>query len=223
VTGLVRVDGESSPDNIPVVIFYDGGNADDFSSFQRRAEPRPDGTFTIADLTPDRYHIRIANLAGRETGYYLKAVRVGGVDAPGHELDLNGGPVENVELILDAAGGSVEGAVVRPTEKPDNLTPPEPGESIVVVVPVKLESGDNVPVDVYLDAAGHFQVSDLEPGIYRLFAVPGYDRGLWQNPEFLRQMTTRGETVEVAEKASVRVDIHALRAADVRLAEQRIE
>ena len=223
VKGRVRVEGDFAPDRIPVIISYEGSDADDYSSFRRRTEPQSDGSFTIDGLTPDRYHIRIDNLAGGETGYYLKSLRINGVDVEGHVLDLSSGPVENVELILNPAGGSVEGSVLRPPEQPASRTTPEPGESIVVIVPVKLGSGDTQPVDAYLDPAGHYQVSDLEPGIYRVFAVPGYDRGLWQNPDFLRQITARGETVEVAERASVRVDVHALRKEEVRQVEERIE
>jgi hypothetical protein len=223
VKGRVRVDGDSAPDKIPVVIFYEGSEADDYSSFQRRAQPQPDGTFTIANLTSDRYYVRIANLAGNESGYYLKSLRVNGVDVAGHEIDLTGGPAENVELILNAAGGGVEGTVVRPEERWGNRTPPETGESIALIVPEKLASGATQPVDAYLDSAGHFQVTDLEPGSYRVFAVTQYDKDLWQSAEFLRRIAGRGIAVEVAEKATAKVEVHTVSAADVRQAEAQIE
>ena len=223
LTGRVRVDGDGAPGQIPVRISCEGGEADDYTSFQRRAEPQSDGTFTIHDLTEDVYTIRIDNLAGKEGGYYLKSLRVNGVDAADRELDLTGGPVAEVELILGAEGGSVEGTVARPEEHPDNHAAPEPGEATVVIVPDKLASGDTHPVDAYLDELDHFQVTDLEPGSYRVFAVPGYDKGLWQNPGFVRQVAGRGVAVEVAEKAAVKVEVRALRAADVRQIEERIE
>lgn len=222
VKGRVCVEGNSTPDKIPVVIFYEGNQADDFSSFERRAEPQPGGAFTIGNLTPDRYHVRIENMAGKEVGYYLKSLRVNGVDVAGHEIDLTAGPAENVELLLSAAGGSLEGTVIPPEERPDNHDVPEPGESTVVIVPEKLASGDTQPVNVYLDQAGHFQVTDLEPGSYRVFALTYYEKGLWQSLEFLRQIASRGVAVEVAEKAGAKVEVHALRAGEVRQVEERI-
>jgi hypothetical protein len=222
VKGRVRVDDDSAPEKLPVVIFFEGSQADEFSYFERRAEPQPGGAFTIANLTPDRYHVRIVNMAGKETGYYLKSLRVDGVDVAGHEVDLTGGAADNPELILSAAGGSVEGTVVPPEDRPENRAAPEPGESVVVIVPEKLASGDTQPVNAYLAPEGHFQVTDLEPGSYRVFAVTYYDPGLWQSPEFLRQIADRGVAVEVAEKAGVRVEVHALRAAEVRQVEERI-
>lgn len=221
--GRVRVDGDAAPGPIPVRISLEGSEADDYTSFQRRAEPRSDGTFAIADVTEDLYTVRIANLAGQDRDYYLKSLRVDGVDIAGRDIDLTGGPVADVELTLSAAAGSIEGTVVRPEEGPGNDAPPESAGLAVVLIPEKVASGDTQPVDAYLDPKDHFQVADLEPGSYRVFAVPRYDKGLWQNLEFLRQIAGRGVAVAVAGKAAVKVEVQALRTADVRQIEERIE
>ena len=221
--GRVRVDGDAAPGTIPVQISMDGSTADDYTSFQRRAEPQADGSFIVHDLTADCYTVRIANLdTGKEGAFYLKSVRVNGVDVAGHDIDLTGGPVSDVELILNGAVGSLAGTVVRPEPGPENHAPPERGELTVVMIPEKVPSGDRAPVSIYPDPSDHFQVADLEPGTYRAFAVPAYDRGLWQNAEFLRQIADFGLALEVVEKGSARVEVHALRAADVRQVEERI-
>ena len=77
-------------------------------------------------------------------------------------------------------------------------------------------SGNTRPVQTCLDRDSRFQVTDLEPGTYRAFAVTHYDMGLWQNAEFLRQMADRGVAVEVAGKPGAPIKVQALRAADVR-------
>jgi hypothetical protein len=223
--GRVRVEGGGPPEKIPVQIFYEGSEADEYTSYQRRAEPQPDGTFAIRDLTPDRYTIRIANLdTGKEGGFYLKSVYVNGVEAAGREIDLTDGPVGDVELILSAAVGSAAGTVVWPEERGDNHAAPEPAaELTVVLIPEKVPSGDTRPVEAYLDQDGRFQVTDLEPGTYRAFAVTHYDLGLWQNAEFLRQVADRGVALEVAGKSGAPIEVPALRAADVRQVEERLE
>jgi hypothetical protein len=221
--GRVRVDGDAAPGQIPVRISCEGSQADDYTSYQRKAEPQSDGTFAIYDLTEDLYTIKVANLAGKDGGYYLKSLRLNGVDAAGRELDLTAGPAADIELTLGAAVGSIEGTVVRAEESPEHHAPPEPAELAVVLIPEKVASGDTQPVEAYLDPSDRFQVADLEPGSYRVFAVPRYDKGLWQNPDFVRQIAGRGVAAEVAEKATVQVDVHAVRMADLRQVEERIE
>jgi hypothetical protein len=223
--GRVRVEGKSSTDAIGVQISCEGSEADEYTSFQRRAEPKVDGTFLIKDLTPDRYAIRIANLATSEAaGYYLKAVLVNGTAAPGDEIDLTAGPAEDVELILSAAIGSADGTVRWTEENSTGRPAPEPsGELTVVIVPEKVASGDHRTQTVFLDQDGHFRAGELEPGSYRLFAVTNYEQGLWQNAEFLRQIGSRGTVVDVTEKGNARVELPVLRAGDIRAVEDRIE
>ena len=224
--GRIRVEGGGQlPGEVPVQIFYEGSDADEYTSYQRRAEPKADGSFGIRDLTPDRYTIRIANLErGTEDGFYLKQVRVNGVAALGGEVDLTRGPVSEIEVVLSSAGGSVEGVVQWPEESAGAQTEPEPAaELTVVLIPESVPSGDTRPVTSYLDQDGHFQAADLEPGSYRAFAVTKYDKGLWQNGEFLRQMAGRGITVEVAEKGNARIEVRVLRPSEVRLVEERIQ
>jgi hypothetical protein len=223
--GRIRVENDAAPEKIPVQIFGEGSEADDYTSFTRRSEPGADGTFAIGGLTPDRYAIRIANLeTGKEGGYYLKLLRVNGVAAEGKEVDLTGGPASDVELVLSAGVGSVEGTVKWPEETADTSSMPEPAaELTVVIVPEKVPSGDKRPLTAYLDQDGKFRVTDLEPGSYRAFAVTYYDPGLWQNGEFLRQMAGRGTALEVAEKGSARIEVRVIRASEVRLVEERVQ
>jgi protocatechuate 3,4-dioxygenase beta subunit len=224
IKGRVRTEGESASEKISILIFCDGGHADLYTSAQCRAEPQPDGTFTLTNLNADRYTIRIVNrYTGEEGGFYLKTVRVNGGDAPGHEIDLTGGPADGVELILSSNIGTVEGTVTPPENPPDSRAPPESGELTVVMIPEKLPSGATQPVVAYLDPAGHFQATDLEPGTYRAFAVPAYDQGLWQNTEFLRQIAGRGIALDVSEKANVKIELQALRVSEVRQMEDRVE
>ena len=218
--GRIRSDGDPPDGKLPVRIFCDGGEADAYTSAQRQAEPQTDGTFSIADLTPDRYTIRIANVdTGKEGGYYLKSVRVGGVEAVGGAIDLSQGAVENVELVLSAVVGGMEGTVIPAEEEAGG----EPADVTLVAISLKTNFGDAAPVTAYLDPAGHFRVTDLQPGTYRIFAVPAYDSGLWQNPEFLGQIADRGVTVNITEGAATKVQVHALRASEIRQVEERIE
>ena len=211
--GRVRVEDSTATGAIPVQIFCDGSQDDFYSPFQRRAQPKADGTFSIQDLAPDRYAIRLANMeTGQEGGYYVKTVRVNGVTSAGGEIDMTAGPAQDVELILSAAVGGVEGTVQEPAA---DLT--------MVVVPESVPSGDSRPLTVYLDQDGHFSLTDLEPGSYRAFAVTEYDNGLWQNAGFRGRMANRGTAFQVVEKKNARIEVKVVPADEVRQVEAQIQ
>jgi hypothetical protein len=132
----------------------------------------------------------------------------------GHERDLTGAPADNVEVVLSSDVGGVEGTVT-PAE--------DAGSPTVVLIPAQVASGDTHAIEAYLDAANRFTLTDLEPGTYRVFATPEYDRGLWQNAEFMRQIAGRGVAVEVTAKSTARVEVKPLRASDVSQVAERIE
>jgi len=222
--GRIRVEDGDIAEAIPVQIFFDGSEADEYTSFQRRAEPKADRTFAIPNLTPDRYEIRIVNReTGKEGGYYLKAVRVNGVKAAGGEIDMTGGAAPDVELILSAGVGSAEGTVKWPDEGSKAASVDPAVELTVVLIPESVPSGDNRPVTAYLDQDGRFRVTDLEPGSYRALATTNYDKDLWRNAEFLRLLARRGTPLEVTEKGTARVEAPLLPAGEVRQAEEQIQ
>lgn len=211
--GRVSVEGDSTPDEIPIRISCDGDKADYYSTAIRSTNPEPDGSFIIHYLTPDRYTITISNFENDgKSGYYLKSLRANGVDITGRPIDLTAGPAESVELILSPDGGAIQG----------NVIPPEGSADAEEVTVIALRE-QAAPIVLYLDPGGHFQATDLAPGTYRLFAVPGYNPDLWMNSDFQRQIAGRGVPVEVAEKSTATVSIPTLRAAEIRQIEERVE
>jgi protocatechuate 3,4-dioxygenase beta subunit len=212
VKGRIRVDGDAPRENLPVIIFCDWLPPAADTSMACRTQPESDGSFTIRDLPPGRYSFGIDVLETKaDDGYYLKEIRLNGAPVP--DVYLTSGPA-NLELILSPTVAALEGRVIPQDE---------PGELSVVMVPEKLSSGSTKPLRVFLDPQREFHEADLEPGTYRVFAVPECDWGLWQNSEFLRQIAAKGITVEVSGKPAAAVQIHALRAEDIRQAEAKIE
>jgi hypothetical protein len=220
---MMKVDGETPTGQPAIEIAWQGREADDYSFGHFLFAPEPDGTFRFSNITPDRYTISITNWPdGDHGGLYLQQVLVNGVAAPANEIDLTGGAPSEIELLLSTAAATVAGTVIRPEQPADAKKLPEPEPSGVVLIPEKLPSGAIYPIFTTLDAADRFEFPNLEPGTYRLLAVPPQDFGLWRNPDFLRRIAERGVEVEVSAKARVSVEVHALRAADVRQVEEGI-
>jgi hypothetical protein len=56
-------------------------------------------------------------------------------------------------------------------------------------------------VDLFLTAAtdqyGHYELPDVPPGEYKVFAWDDVEPGIWFDPEFLKKYEKSGETVTV--------------------------
>jgi hypothetical protein len=201
--GRVRLEDDSAPP--PVAIFCEGSNVD-YNRFQGSMS-KADGTFVIEALPADRYSVRIENQE-----FYLKAVRLRGVEVQAAEIDLTNGPMEDVELILSAAAGSVEGAVKEPS-----------AETTAVLIPKGVPFAGTRPLSAQIDQDGHFRIAGLAPGHYSAFAVTEFDQGLWQNAEYQRRMASRGTAFEVAEKGIARIEMQVVPASEVRQVEGGIQ
>jgi hypothetical protein len=223
--GRIRLAGEASASAVPdVEVIFEGSGADQLDLWRSRVNPKPDGTFSITGLTPDRYAVRIVNRnRGQGGGFYLKSFLYQGRETAANWIDLTGGVAGEVELVLSDGVGSVEGTVHWP-EEDENIARMAPaGELRAVLAPEKIPLADTRPASTEVDQNGHFSLGNLAPGTYRAFAMNGYDEGLWENAEFLGRIAGQGTPVEVAEKGTIHVELKVLRAGEAQQAETQLK
>jgi hypothetical protein len=222
--GRIHVEDGASAEAVPVTIFCEGSGAGNFAHIGHTT-PKADGTFVIQNLPPDRYSIRIGNTETRkDADFYLKSVRVNSLPIAGTEIDLTGGPPQDVVLILNSGVGSVEGTVRWPDEDSNAQSATAPAaELTLVVIPENVPCVGIGPRTAALDQGGNFRATNLAPGRYRAFALTNYDSGLWQNAEFVRQIASRGAEFEVLERGSARVEVPILPPGEVRQVEALIK
>jgi hypothetical protein len=80
------------------------------------ATVKDDGTFTLDNVSPDRYSLRVFN---NPDGTYLKAARMGDLDLLANGLDLTSGVSEGmIELTLSSAAGAIDGTVQNDQQQP---------------------------------------------------------------------------------------------------------
>jgi hypothetical protein len=170
----------------------------------RASQIAPDGTFHLADLAPDRYRVRAST--GR-TGLYLKTVRMGGRELPGHVLELNG--AAEIEIVLSAKTAAVTGVV-----RLDSSGTPAPGAT-VVLIPQEEErrEDENAYPRATADGYGKFKINNIAPGEYRAFA--------WENlplccdyidPEFIRPQDSKAVPVTLNATSSAGLELTAIAA-----------
>jgi len=49
------------------------------------------------------------------------------------------------------------------------------------------------------DAEGHFEIKGLPPGDYKVFALQGFEKDAWLDPDFFKPYENRGLAIKVGE------------------------
>jgi hypothetical protein len=191
VTGKLRVEGREREQekvaglNVGLRSWQSGGIIFGPIPTIKTAE---DGSFQLEDVGMDHYSFYVHGLPD---GYYLKSVRSGGVDVMALGLEVAGGSAPLDVLISPNAGG-LEGTVM------DSRAQKPAASATVVLVPRVVERSD-LYYRMTSDADGRFRAKNVVPGDYRVYAwedVPVY---AWMDPDFMRGMDSKGQSVTVPE------------------------
>ena len=99
-----------------------------------------------------------------------------------------------MELVLAPNAGVAAGMVQNDQQQP------APGAT-VVLVPQELERRDQPQYyrTATTDAAGAFSLRNLDPGQYKAFAWTDIEPGAYFDPDFLRPVENRGESITIRE------------------------
>jgi hypothetical protein len=157
----------------------------------------PDLTFE-AQLRPDRrYRAMVRNLP---EDYYLKSVTISEHEMTPDNVVVNG-LRGDLEFILSTAGGHIEGALTNSRN--------EPTRGSILLVPDVPDPG---PPDLFrrtsADATGNFMFRGVTPGSYRMLAVENSSlEDEINDPDFLRTIANRGESLTVEENGKYSVTL----------------
>jgi len=170
------------------------------------AQVQANGGFQIANAGRARYRV---SAQGLPQGAYLKAVRVNGQDVTQAGLDLTSAPaVMNIELIFSAKAASIAGTVKLGAEN-------VPGQALLVADPYVETEPAVAPVGVPIgvDSTGAFNVKNVPPGNYRLYAFEDVD---FQTVDaaMLKRLEARSEKLALSESDAARVEVRQISAED---------
>ena len=166
---------------------------------------KEDGSFTIKEVAPTRCDVNVNNLPD---GYYLKSVSFGQQDILGKELDLTQGVAGDLKITIRE--GSPELGGTLQTEEKDH------GDVTVALAPeIASEDGSGLRTGA-TDQDGKFSLKGLRPGKYRLFAIQGVQHNDLENPDLLKEFTSRGIEVELKEHERKQLDVPMITPGDVR-------
>lgn len=173
------------------------------SSTQAEALLKADGTFRNS-LPPGHYIVDLPDITST-LSLYVKSIRAGTHDVLREGITLEGSERVDLEIILGSEGGKVEGAV---SDKDDKMVL----GATVVLIPddPALRSRLDFTRDAVTDQSGHFEMKNVAPGEYRLFAWDDIEKDSWFDPDVLRDYEARGVPVTIKVKDSQTVDLHVI-------------
>jgi len=157
--GRVTVAGGGSPTLDRIGINFSGIDEDQQLGVQGRV--KRDGTFEIRSVNDGNYAISVWGL---ENNWYVKSIRLGGNEILEKGLQLEkGGSGGRLEVVVSSASAQLEGSV-------------SDDDGSVIGAHVRIAPEPETPYNrsrshsVRTDQSGHFSLTGLAPGTYRLLA-----------------------------------------------------
>jgi hypothetical protein len=154
-----------------------------------------DGSFTIARVTPDAFHVRVS---GAPPEFYLKSVRLADTDVLENGLDLEKtGSVSGLDVVMSPGAASVSGSV---TDEKGNavksaalLLRPTDAKPSMLSLLVKHSTTDQ---------NGQFKLTGITPGAYSLIAFEGIDMAEIQDPDLFQQHESKAIKLDLKQSVA---------------------
>jgi 5-hydroxyisourate hydrolase-like protein (transthyretin family) len=203
IAGKVQVEGGGPMPSAPVRVqlrpFVKG--VSHFVGFSPAGQANAaDGTFGIERVLAGEYRATVQPGAG----HYVKELRFDRSDA------LN----SPIELAESASPPLIEVLLSKNVAQIDGVVTDDKGQSVqgvqAVLIPERNRERTELFKSATTDQAGRFNMRDVAPGDYKLFAWEALDNFGYFDPELLRRSDALGKAVRVDESARLNVDIRVI-------------
>jgi hypothetical protein len=191
IAGTLRTEGDPSKQSPPLYnVYLQSLEGPNFGSFGGRVSD--EGNFRLHGTAPAVYRV---NVNGAPDGSYVKAIRFGGEDITGKNLDLTSSAGGEMQVIISPNAADVTGVVRNESGEP------APG------VTVQMYLGEDIKRTAVTDQNGGYHLTSLAPGDYRIYAWEDIEPGLGQDPGFRKNFESRAGVAKLEEKGHESVEL----------------
>jgi protocatechuate 3,4-dioxygenase beta subunit len=193
VEGHITVEGDD-----PVKLTYGSILFEEAGGFIIDASILEGQTFRTL-LSPGSYCVSVA--IGK-INLVTKSIRAGQTDVLRDGLNVSEAGEISLEIVLAPDGGKIDGVALDKDEKPV-------AGATVLLVPEPPYRGRR---DRFYNAAtnqyGRYEFENVAPGDYKVFAWYDIEEGAWFDPEFLRDIASKGQAVKLEAKGHEIAKVH---------------
>lgn len=155
-----------------------------------------------ARLSQGRYDVSL----GSSKDLVIKSIHSGQTDVLRDGLAVSEPGKTPLEIVLAHDGGQIEGSVLDKDDKP------VAGATVLLVSESGLRGRHDRFGDVTTDQYGHYKFENAAPGDYKIFAWDDVEHGAWFDPDFFRDIESRGQAVKLDAKGHETAKVHVLEA-----------
>lgn len=149
-----------------------------------RSAVSEDGSFALKNVPPDRFFVQVQ---GAPPELYVKSIRYGSEDVLESGFDGATGAAGRLEIQFAADGAAIDGMVTGDDDKPLS------GVTVALIPDNGMRSRYRT---INTDQKGTFSIKGVAPGSYKLYAWEVLEMGSHEDPEFVKQYTSRAEKVD---------------------------
>src|SRR5437773_4019312 len=160
---------------------------------------KADGSFTLQNVYPGEYRI---NVVGMPQNAFMQSARLGQADVSSR-ITLLGPVSESLEIVLSTKSGRIDGSILDKDQKPIQGIQ-------AVLIPDRQRERRDLYKFAPSDQNGHFTMTTISPGNYKLFAWEDIEPGEYNDPDFLRKYDALGTPVQISESSKSTVEIKVL-------------
>jgi hypothetical protein len=199
VHGTVRFEGKPLAAK-PATMYVTLKPEPPVGNFRNNRQVNPDGTFQFDSVPPVMMEVSMS----RVPGAYLKSVQLGDKALPDRRFDLSRthGPL-TITMGTDMA--EVEGTA--------KLSSGQPAARVrITVIPYETNLGrTELQRFGFTNDDGEFQIKDVAPGDYKVFAWEDVDIGAPKDPEFRKPFETSGVPVKLESNGHAALSLTAIK------------
>jgi len=184
-TGTVELEGDPPKPTIEKLRIRLTPLDSEFSGSWPEAKVESDGTFSLSGVVAGRWCLRVEGVPG-----YVKSLSVTGQEAHGCAFNVFPGAGGVMRAVVSTKMAAVEGTV-------NGITPQQPKYVFLILVPEEPDTQGQLRM-VSAGTDGHFSITGIEPGRYRLYAASGLEGAvLQQNLRALKALESRATRIEL--------------------------